>query len=190
MLWLLLSILLFIFLLIIIPINLKTKVVYDLLKNRGKIQLKLFKLTLFYFTFKVETGFLELTTRKNKKLLVPMESGASGVNIQTDFILIVLKKIRIQHGTIYVNFGAKSDAFATAMIVGFVKVITSCLGAFLKTKKPDSKITNKIYADFSNDKLKLCLKASIKISILQVIDAYFKSLIGKIKFNKELTQYD
>lgn len=185
-----LAFILFIILLVIIPINLKAKVVYDVLKNQGKIQLKIFKLTLFYVTFTIEKGFLELTTTKNKKILVPIQSDTSGTNIQTDFILIVLKKIRIQHGTVYVNFGAKSDAFLTAMIVGTIKVLTSTLGTILKSKKTNSKLTNKIYADFSNDKLKICLKASIKISILQVFDAYLKSLVGKIKFYKELTQND
>lgn len=189
-LWLTLAFILFVILLVVIPINIKAKVVYDVLKNEGKIQLKLFKLTLFYVTFTIEKGFLELTTKKNKKILVPIETGTGGTNIQTDFILILLKKIRIQHGTIYVNFGAKSDAFLTAIIVGTVKVLTSSFGAILKSKKSKSKLTNKIYADFSKDKLKLCLKASIKISILQVFDAYLKSLVGKIKFNKELSQYD
>lgn len=189
-LWLLLFLFLFITLLVVIPINLKAKVVYDVLNNKGKLQFKMFKLNLFKATFSIEKGYVELTTKKNKKILVPIETGESGINIQTDFILILIKKIRIQHGTIYVNFGAKTDTFATAMIVGAVKVLTSCFGAILKSKKTDSKITNKIYPSFSKDELLFCLKASIKISIIQVFNAYIKSVIGKIKFNKELTQYE
>lgn len=189
-LWLLLFLFLFITLLVVIPINFKAKVVYDVLNNNGKLQFKIFKLNLFKVTFKIEKGYIELTTKKNKKMLVPIETGESGINIQTDFILILIKKLRIQHGTIYVNFGAKTDAFATAMIVGSIKVLTSCFGAILKSKKSKSKITNKIYPSFSKDELLFCLKASVKISIIQVFNAYIKSVIGKIKFNKELTQYE
>lgn len=189
-LWLLFSLLLFVLLIIVIPINFKAKVVYDVLNNKGKLQFKIFKLNIFKSTFKIEKCYIELTTLKNKKILAPIETGESGVNIQTDFILILIKKLRIQHGTIYVNFGAKSDAFATAMIVGSIKVLTSCFGTILKSKKSNSKITNKIYPSFCKDELVFCLKASVKISILQVFNAYIKSVIGKIKFNKELIQYE
>lgn len=189
--WLSLALQIFFFVIMVVPLNLKAQVVYDVLKNQGKLDLKLFKLRLFTSTFSVEQGFLELTTKKKKKILVPLEmSNSNGFFAETDFIMIVLRKIRIQHGTIYVNFGAKSSAFYTALIVGLTKVLSCISGAILATKKSKTKLTNKIYPSFSKDELKLCLKASIKISIIQVINAYLKAVIGKIKFNKEITQND
>lgn len=189
--WVSIALQLFILLVFIIPINLKAKVVYDVLHNRGKIQLKLFKLNVFIGEISIEHGFVELTTKKGKKILIPIEvSASSGFFAETDFITILLKKVRIQHGTMYVNFGTKSNAFATAMIVGLVKVLTSIASAVLVTKKSKSKITNKIYPSFTKDQLKVCLKASVKISIMQVLNAYLKAVFEKIKFNKEITQND
>lgn len=172
-----------------VPINYKAKVVYDALKNRGKIQIKLFKLTIIYFDFSIEKGFIELTSRKKrKKILVPIVLDSNGFLSETDFVSLLIKKIRIQQGTIYVNFGAKTDAFATAMIVGLVKVITSILGAIIKSKKTKSKLKNKIYPSYTKDELVVCFKASIKISIFKVLTAFIQSIIGKIKLNKEIMQ--
>lgn len=189
--WFSIALQLLILLIFIIPINLKAKIVYDVLHNKGKIQLKLFKLNVFRGEISIEHGFVELTTKKGKKILIPIEVSASGgFFAETDFITILLRKIRLQHGTIYVNFGAKYNAFETAMIVGLVKVIASIVSAVLVTKKSKSKITNKIYPSFTKDQLKVCLKASIKISIMQVLNAYLKAVFEKIKFNKEITQND
>lgn len=173
-----------------VPINYKAKVVYDALKNRGKIQIKLFKLTIIYFDFSIEKGFIELTSRKKKKkILAPIILDSKGGFLsETDFVSLLIRKIRIQQGTIYVNFGAKTDAFATAMIVGLVKVITSILGAIIKSKKMKSKLKNKIYPSYTKDELVVCFKASIKISILKVLTAFIQSIIGKIKLNKEIMQ--
>ena len=90
-----------------VPINYKAKVVYDALKNRGKIQIKLFKLTIIYFDFSIEKGFIELTSRKKKKkILVPIILDSKGGFLsETDFVSLLIKKIRIQHGTIYVKIG-------------------------------------------------------------------------------------
>lgn len=173
-----------------VPINYKAKVVYDALKNRGKIQIKLFKLTIIYFNFSVEKGFIELTSRKKKKkILVPIVLDSKGGFLsETDFVSLLIKKIIIQQGTIYVNFGAKTDTFATAMIVGLTRVITSILGAIIVSKKAKSKIKNKIYPSYNKDKLFVCFKASIKISIFKVLNAFIQSIIGKIKLNKEIMQ--
>ena len=172
------------------PINYKAKVKYDALKNSGKIQIKLFKLTVIYFDFTIEKGFIELISKKKrKKILAPIILDSKGGFLsETDFVSLLIKKIRIQQGTIYANFGAKTDAFATAMIVGLIKIITSILGSIIKSKKIKSKLKNKIYPSYTKDKLVVCFKASIKISIFQVLTAFFQSIIGKIKLNKEIMQ--
>lgn len=178
---------LFLTFLTILPINIKAKVTYDVLKNEGKIQLKLFKLTIIYYSIKVQKGFLELRSIKSGKImLVPLIFNDKGQIDQTDFAIILLKTIYVEQGTIYINFGTKTDAFITAMIIGSAKVFTSILGAVLKTKKQESRIKNKIYASFNKDKFLVCVKASIKISIMQVVSCYIKSLIGKKKYKKEM----
>ena len=178
---------LFFTLIFVLPLNIKAKVVYDVLKNEGKLQLKLFKLTIFYYSLKVQKGFLELRSiKKGKILLVPLIFDDKGQFEQTDFAVILLKTIYVEHGTIYVNFGAKTDAFVTAMVIGCAKALASILGAVTKSKKKESRIKNKVYACFNKDKFLICLKASIKISILQVVNCYFKSIIGKKKHKKEM----
>lgn len=173
-----------------VPINYKAKVKYDALKNSGKIQIKLFKLTVIYFDFTIEKGFIELTSKKKrKKILAPIILDSKGGFLsETDFVSLLIKKIRIQQGAIYANFGAKTDAFVTAMIVGLIKIITSILGSIIKSKKTKSKLKNKIYPSYTKDELVVCFKASIKISIFQVLTAFFQSIIGKIKLNKEIMQ--
>lgn len=185
-----LSFTLLIFLLIILPINLKAKVSYDAIKNKGIVQLKIFKLTLLYYDLVIQKGFIELkSTKSGKTVLVPIILD-DGDFQEIDLVIILLKKIYIQQGTIYINFGAKNQAFITAMSVGVAKVLTSVLGALIKSKKSESKIKNKIYASFNKDQLKVSFKASIKISILQAVIAFIQSRVRRIKNNKEIMQHE
>lgn len=173
----------FLLFLILLPWNFKLKASYNALTNQGKIQLILFKLSIINFSFKIKCGFVELKKLKNgKTILVPivLDSNASGYE-DVDFFILLIKKIYFEQGTIYVNFGAKTDAFFTSMVVGFVKVLTSCLGAITKTKKQESRFKNKIYPSFSKDKLLICLKASIKISVFNVMLAFIQAKIKQIK---------
>ena len=173
-----------------VPINYKAKIAYDVLKNRGKIQIKLFKLTIFYFYFSIEKGFIELTSiKKKKKILAPIILDSKGGFLsETDFVSLLIKKIKIQQGTIYVNFGAKTDAFATAMTVGLAKVFSSVFGTIIKSKKTKGKIKNKVYPSYAKDEFLVCFKASVKISIFKTLTAFIQSILGKIKLNKEIMQ--
>ena len=189
-LWLTLAIVLFVMLIIFIPINLKAKVSYNILKNNGSVQIKLFKLALIDAYLVIQKGFVELRQKKNGKVfLSPFIFGDSEFQ-ETDIVMILLKKIYIEHGTIYINFGLKDDAFISAMAVGISKTVTSIFGAILKSKKHEARIKNKIYPSFNKDRFLICLKASIKISIWQVLQSLLQSKFRKIKNNKEIMKYE
>lgn len=188
--WTILTIILFLLLIVFMPINLKAKVSYNVLKNKGKINLKLFKLDIFTATLLVQTGFLELKLKNGKTLLTSLVIRNTKQLKETDFVLLILQKIYIQQGVMYINFGLQDDALLTAMSMGVVKMFTSILGTIVKSKKVESKIKNKIYPSFNKDKFIVCLKASIKISPYKILLSFMQSKIRKIKNNKEIMQYE
>lgn len=175
-------------LVIFMPINLKSKVAFNVLKNKGKIELKLFKLNIFSAEMIIQSGFIELHSKKGKTFLIPLVVGENEQLKETDIVLLILQKIYFEHGVIYVNFGLKDDAFLTAMSIGLAKTITSILATIFQSKKIESKIKNKVYPCFNKDKFIVCLKASIKISIYKILLSLMQSKFRKIKNNKEILQ--
>ena len=193
--WLLVAFILLILFFLILPWNIKTKIKYDVLKNNGKLELKLYKLLVFRFNFSIEQRYIELNSVKsNKTILLPIvfqkKQSGSKVIKQLDFITILLKKIKLEQGTVYINFGAQTDCFLSAMIVGFMRVIFSILASFIKTKKHNSRIKNKIYPSFNKDNFIFCFKGSIKLSVMQILLAKIQASFASTKYYKEIMQYE
>ena len=184
--WINIFVNLFILFIQFIPLNFKAKILYDALKNKGLLQIKLFKLSLINVKFSLQQGYIEVIRKNGKIKLLPIEfSGKKSFFSETDIVTLLVKAIKVQQGTVYINFGVSSDAFLTAMVIGVSKVSTSILGSIIKSKKTQSKIKNKIYPDFKHNKLTICFKGSVKISIAQIILCFIKAFISKYILKKE-----
>ena len=172
----------------LIPMNFKAKINYDILKNKGKLQLKLFKLTILNYKLSIHQGFIELLTKKGKIKIIPIDFNQKGFLSDTDYISVLVKKIKIQQATTYIKFGAQTDAFLTAILIETFRVFTSIFGCILKENKKESKIKNKVYPVFNKDKFEITFKASVKISISKLINSFIIMIFNKIKNKKEIVK--
>lgn len=172
---------------VIFPIKLKAKIHFNLLKNSGTLRLKLFRIVLLEGLLSFHNFCLEITNKKDGRItVVPISFGEENFFSQTDFEAILMKKIHLKQATLYVRFGSKTDALLTATVAGIVRIVSSCIGAVVKTKKGEARITTKTYPCFNKDELSVDFKGIITISIFDFVWALIIAVAKKILEKKEV----
>lgn len=173
--------------LLIIPINLKANVSYNILKNKGQINFYFMKFKFLSLKFKIKKKYLLLTTKKGKAFLVPLSS-KGGQNIEyVDLSIILFNKTTINTLKIGVNIGVEDDPFKTVLIYGLLQVVNTYILSVLKTKKLATIVQNKINPVYNKDTGTIYISSSLFISIFDYIWGF---IMYKLKIRKVGKRYE
>ena len=163
----------------VLQLTLKLKVMFNIKSNTGKLQLKYVGIRIFDFDISIKSQCLKLVSKSGKAKYLPIELNQQSLQEYADFQTILFKKTYFKTLAIYFNFGIKSNAFASAMVCGYVDIICKMLYAIFKTKKSEAQAKLKIYPSFKNDVIKFGFKAKISLSIYDLIWSFSEAMIAK-----------
>lgn len=178
-------------LILIIPIKLKANISYNLLKNKGQINIMLYKFTIFSFKLKIKTKYIMLTNKKGKSTLIPI-SFQDQSNIEyIDLSVVLLNKTTINSIKIDVNIGVMNEPFLTAMLYGLVQGVLSSILCVLKSKKLSVIIENNIRHEYYKDCGTIYIKSGITMCIFDYLwgFALYKLNLKKVGNRYEQTKW-
>ncbi len=172
---------------LIIPLKIKAKVNFDFLKNRGKIKFYFFKINFLTYIFKFKKNYILLSTKKGKKIIVPLSSNNPKNLEYVDLTLILFDKTTIN--TLKLDFfvGVEDDPFMSAILFGAIKTISSIVFSVLKTKKLSVIVINNVNSTHN----KTCGKVQIKSSLtICFADLIFGLILYLFKLRKVGNRYE
>ena len=153
-------------------ITIKAKANFDIEKNRGELQLRLFFVTIFWREISFGKYYLKITNKKGKSKYLPIEANKQSIQQYTEFQEILFKKIYAQQILLFLNFCIENSPLLTSMICGYFDVISKALFCILKTKKSELVFKSKIYPSFEKTLIKFQIKAKISLSIYDLLWSY------------------
>lgn len=164
---------------VVLQINLKIRIGYNFFTNKGVFLVQVFGWKIFHSRFSFEKGYIFVVRKNGKKVLIPMSFEDPKTIELADFPSLLIRKLYLKRLNLYFNFGSKENAFATSMCVGAVRALSNGIGAYVKTKKESTIITNKIYPVYNKDYLKVNFKVSASISLFDLFWCF-----GEYQFKK------
>jgi len=171
--------------LLIVPINLKANISYNLLKNKGQINFYFMKFKFLSLKLKFKRKYLLLTTKKGKSILIPFDMRGGGSEIEyIDLSVILFNKTTINTLKIGVNVGVHDDPFKTALIYGMLQVANTIILSILKTKKLATIVKNKINPVYNKDSGTIYISSSLFISLFDYIWGFVMYKLKIIKVGK------
>lgn len=170
---------------LIVPINLKANISYNLLKNKGQINFYFMKFKFLSLKLRFKRKYLLLTTKKGKSILIPFDMNGGGADIEyVDLSLILFNKTTINTLKIGVNVGVHDDPFKTALIYGMIQIVNTAILSILKTKKLATIVSNKINPVYKKDSGTIYISSSLFISIFDYLWGFIMYKIKIIKVGK------
>ena len=162
-----------------VQLTMKMKVFFNIKNNTGKLQLKFMFIKIFDYKISIVHQNLKLTNKKGKSKFMPIEFSQESIQNYTDFEGIIFRKIYFKTIAVYFNFGLKSDAFASSMVVGTIDIVSKILYSFLKTKKSEVLLKLKTYPSFKSNVIKIGFKAKISISVFDFVWSLMEAVVTK-----------
>ncbi len=162
-----------------VQLTMRLKVFFNIKNNTGKLQLKFINIKILDYKISLQNQCLCLTNKKGKNKYLPLELNQQSIQNYNDFESILFRKIYFKTMAIYFNFGIKSNAFASAMICGYVDVFSKIFYSIFKTKKSELIMQLKIFPSFNNNVIKFGFKAKISLSVLDFIWSFIEANLTK-----------
>lgn len=178
------AIILILVLLLVLQLTIKAKFFFNVLQNRGKLQLKFINIPIIDYQISFHMDYLKLTNKKGKNKYLPIEFNEQTLAEYNNFQEILFKKTYFKNASVYLNFGYKDSAFSTAMVCGYFDVITKGLYSVLRTKKNEVEFISKIYPNYKKNVIKIGIKAKLSMSIYDLIWSYLESKVTSKKNTK------
>ncbi|MCL2862220.1 MAG: hypothetical protein FWE22_07415 [Firmicutes bacterium] len=162
--------------LFVMPFYLTIKAEYDIVKNEGKVRVRLFFITVFLKKFELSSegvanfaaGYIN---NFNKDTLVKKLLGAA-------------QKARIYDLSLTLEIGKSDDAYVTALAFSFFQIIASAILTFIKSQY-DPVIKKKFIPVFNENQFIVFLNGIISISIADIIYGLAKHSIKRRRKAKD-----
>jgi len=171
---------LLIMLLLLFPLKIKSKVIYNLMKNNGFVSFYFYNIRLFVGRWKF-VPFKLIIKGKKKDVVI----GLSNLQTQNDYkdiyINQLMKKIKINNVRSYVKFGFNKDALITSLGGAGLKILSGVACCLLSLKESKKIFMSQVYPDYTNTILFICVTASIQLNLIIIIYCFFSSFILNIK---------
>ncbi len=178
--WLCISLLLLL-LILLFPIKLKGKLIYNLFKNEGIISIYFYKLKLFVSHFKLLPHKILIYGKKKKDISFYFFNQNNQGSIIDIFLMQLIKQIKLNNFRTYANFGLFENAFASSIGSGTLNIMSGVANSYLVNKLDSECITSQIFADYTKTKFIMCFTSSIQLNLLIVIYCFLSSFIIKLK---------
>ena len=177
-------ILLVIIIILIVPIQLKIHFKYDVLRNRGFFELKLWIFNLKFYRFKFKNGQILLKNRKETKQ-IDIEINMENVDYVNELQKQLFRRLYLKYFKVFLTIGSDKNASGVAMLGGVANTLLAVLKAYVKTHKPTSDFAYRVYPQFDQSNGVVTLRTSFSISITNILISLIRA---KIILNKKKEQ--
>lgn len=168
--------LVFVFLLIcfilFVPIKIKCGAHLNLVKNKGFYCIKVAFVKLLCGRLQISSGKLEF--ENNNDLLFKSNKDEKYLN---KIIINVLKKISIKEIELFVEFGSKNNAAATALVCGGMHSVFSAFFAVLKCRYENMYQFLDVDTNYNRDAFETTFSSVLSISLFEVLISLLKAKI-------------
>lgn len=162
-----------------LPIKLKSKLIYNLIKNKGYISIYFYNLRLFVAKWKF-VPFKILVKSKKKDISIYFNNLKKQNDYSDIFFSQIVKKIKIISFKNFSNIGIKKNCMLTALGCGLVKISTGIFNSFLINKKSIENMNSQTFANFNKNNFLFCVTGSAQINLMIVIYCAISSIFIKI----------
>lgn len=153
----------------VFQLTVDAKIFFDVKENCGHIELCFVGIRVIKWKISIKSRCLKITKRNGKNKYLPIEYDSEALQEYTNFQQILFRKIYFKRLGIFFNFGLQNDASSSALVCGFVDVISKIAYSVFKTKKSETKLQTKIYPSFDSDVIKFGFKVKISLSIYDLL---------------------
>lgn len=168
-------ILLIIIFLLIIPIPIKFKVVFNILRLSGAVEIAIFKLFKFKLRVRFRGAYVYITqnnkTRREK---------LTAKNFNIVFVVQIIRQLYFRTILRDLKFvgdvGYYNDAMVTAMASSAIDIVAKCLSARILHNKKSAHIFISNDTKYNQDCLNLKVEGKVNISIFDVIYSIINTL--------------
>lgn len=171
---------------IIISFNLHLSVVlnYDIIKNIGKLKIKLFGIPFFVSEISLIAGYFNIV-RKNKKVLqIRIDFADKNFKFLSDVSEYFFKKLFISHMITDIDYSG-SEACSTAIIGGYIMAIEGIVRSVAFSKMPDTTFKNDTRVNYGENKIVIGLKSGALITIFDFLWAVIRALVKRGLYGKK-----
>ncbi len=156
---------------IIYPFLIKFDIRFNILKLKGSLTIKILNKYVIDFKIRIKHGYVYIN-HKNKE----RKEKITEKNINVAFILNLIKQLYFREQflnlEIHSNFGYMYDAMITAVITGFIDVITKSMIGKIKNNKKTAHILIDVKPKYNEDILNIRVQNSVRISIFDILYAF------------------
>ncbi len=177
-------IILFLLLLLILlfPIKLKGKLIYNIFKNEGIISIYFYKLKFFVSHFKLLPHKILIYGKKKKDISIYFfDKDNTQSSVLDIFFVSLIKQVKLNNFRTYANFGLCENAFASSIGSGTLNIFTGLASSYLVTNWDADCISSQIFTDYTKTKFIMCFTSSIQLNLFMVIYCFLSSFIIKLK---------
>lgn len=165
-----------IIILLILPIRLKLFIKYNLIKNKGLIQCKLWGISVLFYRFKFDKAKLIIKNRKGTKS-INIDINNDTIDFANELQKQFFKRFYLKWINMKVTIGKSNDAFLVAICSGFMQMLMGGFISFIKTKKPTSKLMFTVYPMYHKNSIAFSFDTKFSISITNLILCFFNAKI-------------
>jgi len=174
-LWLL--VVLFLFLLLIIPQVFKFYVAYNLLENKGLIILKLWFFNILYFSFQIRPSGIIVRTRKKRKQIEYAFNDPT-IKFYEDFSRQLQQKLKVKYIDLYSCIGT-GNAAQSAMLGGMFNAFYNSLGAKIKSTKKSCTVVINSHTNFNKQAFEVSVFSNLSIPLFDFLYCLVMAYLGK-----------
>ncbi len=163
---------LILFIFLVFQLTIKAKIFFNVKNNIGKLKVCFVGIKIFDYTLSIKSRCIKITNKKGKSKYLPIELDKESIKEYTHFQNILFRKIYFKRLGIFFNFGLKQNAFASAIVCGYVDILSKIAYTVFKTKKSETIMNLKVYPTFEKNVIKFGFKAKISLSIFDLLWSY------------------
>lgn len=169
--------------LITITLNVSVRLNYNILKNIGQIELKLFGIKIFFGEISIIAGYFNFV-RKNKKVIqIKVDLSDKNFRFVKDLSDNFKQKIYLKSFESEFVLCSKS-AKNISLLAGNLKILNGYVLSKLLANNPDTDVSNAVLVGYINEYLWAEINATIYVCIFDAIWAFLKAIWQRRVYGK------
>lgn len=170
-------------LILVIPISFNVKITYNISKNRGLAQVRLWGMSLFFYRIKITSKKIILKNRKETKT-IDFDINAPNVDLINEIQQQLFSRFFLKELTLYINWGNQKDASTVALAVSSLQIALNSLFTYIQSQKPTAELMLYIKPEYTTNNKFISFKTRFSISLTNIVQSILKA---KIKIAKKET---
>lgn len=181
---------LLILIILLIPLKMKVKFVFNIIDNKGCLVGKLFNIRLLFSRFYFIGKTIVMVNKKNKVRTFVL-SAEQPSNFGDILAIQLIKSFNYKTAKLYTKIGSKDNAFLTAMVTALFPIPFNFLKGLLVSKNTISTINMGFFPSFCDDELLFGGASCVEFNLFMILKCYVlsikKYLSGGVKNGKRIS---